>query len=202
MARGVSKRVWWGFAVAAFAVVGFAAAGCSDDDNPTGGGNGNNGGGVAAPAEWVGRWAGTTTTTDCVGRLLSGAEPDTFSICEDDEVEDLYPETFQVNCSVTWNSTILDFNCTASATFQTCTINATIDGMGTRSGDQVNISQETNFDYSGKCFGEEDFCEMTTASYTRISTSPDLSECGFGEGEGRSAVEGWVRESLGSLFHP
>lgn len=164
--------------VALMAVVA-VTSGCGDDDNPTG--DNGNGNGNGAPAEWIGRWAGSSSEGPCEGRLFAGGgEPDTFSICEGDRADDLF-EGLDVDCNVSWNSTTLQFDCTGSTTFGPCTVNLSFSGLATRSGNQITFSQESEFAYVGECGGEKDGCDLSTGTFTRISTTPDPLECGFGE---------------------
>ncbi|MCA9754597.1 MAG: hypothetical protein KDA27_02255 [Candidatus Eisenbacteria bacterium] len=161
------------------------AAGCGGDDdkstNPGGSGN------ATAPADWVGRWAGTETTGDCTN-LMSGAlsfgggEVDTFSICDDESVDDGLPEEYSIDCNVTWNDTQLNYNCTGNVSVFGCTVSLDFEGSATKNGNQVTTSSRTDIQYSSTC-EQPDECLVSSGVYTRISNEPLESECG-GLGDG------------------
>ncbi|MEZ4651574.1 MAG: hypothetical protein R3E97_22800 [Candidatus Eisenbacteria bacterium] len=170
-----------------------SAPGCGgDDDDPTNpGGSGN----TTAPADWVGRWAGTETTTACTNLAPSGSafafggsDPDTFSVCADEDVDDGLPEELSITCNVSWNDTQLSYDCTGTFSFGGCTVNADFDGTATRTGEQLTTSSRTDISYSSTC-GFDDECLESSGSYTRISSQPLDAECG-GIGGGDDGGDG------------
>ncbi|MBZ0269173.1 hypothetical protein K8I85_13550 [bacterium] len=152
--------------------VGALASGCGSDGD--GNGDGTTGP-VTAPAEWVGRWAGTIEESACTGRLGAVAEPDTFSICEGDQGDP--GSDIGTECTTSWDANSLTFNCGGSITAEGCTLTSSASATVTRSGDTMTFQWQFEVAYSGACGDAVGACEQTTGTYTRISPTPDPDEC-------------------------
>jgi hypothetical protein len=132
---------------------------------------------VTAPAEWVGRWAGTTESGLCGtprNSLALVAEADTFSVCEGDVGS---PVVTGEDCQSSWDASTLHFSCSGSFSAEGCTVTTSVTATATRSGETMNVQYQFETSYSGNCGDTPDFCEQTTATYTRISPTPVESEC-------------------------
>ena len=161
-------------------------AGCGDDSgtNP-----GPNGGSLEIPASWSGTWQITVQPTTRGG---GDTHVEIQTLCAGTSLEELFSDLAEIGlasfgCTGTWNDTAADVQCTASVSYEGCTVTMTMDLDLTRTGDTFTGTQITSVTSEPLgCAGPDEF-ESVTVTGRRLSTE----QFGCGEGLSYTAPASW-----------